>query len=188
MPLIKRYSNRKLYDTEAKQYITLEGIAGLIRQGQNVQVIDYASGEDLTAVTLTQIIFEQEKKQRGFLPRAILSDIVQVGGERLNQLQRNLVSQLSFLLPIEEEIKRRVQVLVRQGHLTEDEGANLLEKLLDPSAMSVSFLSSHMFPGETEVEMMLNRHNIPSRKDLERLTAQLDALAAELEQISKLQH
>lgn len=187
MPLIKRYSNRKLYDTVAKQYITLEGIAELIRQGQNVQVIDHATGEDLTAVTLTQIIFEQEKKQSGFLPRSILSDMIQVGGERLNQLQRNLIS---HLLPIDEEIKRRVQALVRQGELTEDEGRGLLDKLLDPSetsVTSVSSLSNHLFPGEAEVEIMLNKHNIPTRKDLERLTAQLDRLAAELEQLSNIQ-
>ncbi|MGD8806379.1 MAG: polyhydroxyalkanoate synthesis regulator DNA-binding domain-containing protein, partial [Chloroflexota bacterium] len=61
MILIKRYPNRKLYNTEAKQYVTLEGIAELIRQGQEVQITDHQTGEDLTAVTLTQIIFEQEK-------------------------------------------------------------------------------------------------------------------------------
>ena len=68
MTMIKRYPNRKLYDTEAKQYITLSGIAELIRQGGDIQVSDYATGEDLTALTLSQIIFEQEKKQSGFLP------------------------------------------------------------------------------------------------------------------------
>jgi polyhydroxyalkanoate synthesis repressor PhaR len=56
MPLIKRYPNRKLYDTEAKSYITLEGVAALIRNGEDVQVIDHESGEDLTTLTLTQII------------------------------------------------------------------------------------------------------------------------------------
>ena len=53
MPLIKRYPNRKLYDTEAKQYVTLEQIAELIRSGKDVQVIDHESGEDLTALTLS---------------------------------------------------------------------------------------------------------------------------------------
>ena len=68
MPVIKRYPNRKLYDTESKRYITLDGIARLIRKGEEVQVIDHTTDEDLTAVTLTQIIFEQEKKKGGFLP------------------------------------------------------------------------------------------------------------------------
>lgn len=184
MPLIKRYSNRKLYDTVAKEYITLEGIAGLIRQGQNIQVIDHASGEDLTAVTLTQIILEQEKKQSGFLPHSILADMIQAGGERLNQLQHNLASQLTILLPVDEEIKRRIQTLVRRGEMAEAEGRHLLDRLLD---LGTSTLSMHMVPGEREVERVLNERDIPTREDLEHVIAQLDALASELEQLSKTQ-
>ena len=88
MPVIKRYPNRKLYDTEAKQYITLDGIAGLIREGQEVSVIDHATGEDLTAVTLTQIIFEQEKKRKGFLPQTVLTGLIQAGGDTMSTLRR----------------------------------------------------------------------------------------------------
>ena len=58
MPVIKRYPNRKLYDTEAKRYITLDGIAELIREGAEVQVVDHTTDEDLTAVT-----FEKALKQ-----------------------------------------------------------------------------------------------------------------------------
>ncbi len=64
MRVIKRYPNRKLYDTEGKQYISLERIAGLIRGGEDIHVVDHATHEDLTTVTLTQVIFEQEKRQR----------------------------------------------------------------------------------------------------------------------------
>ncbi len=69
MPLIKRYPNRKLYDTEAKRYVTLENITEMIQKGEEVQVVDYESGEDLTNLTLTQIILEQEKKARPNLCR-----------------------------------------------------------------------------------------------------------------------
>jgi polyhydroxyalkanoate synthesis repressor PhaR len=58
---IKRYSNRKLYDTTDSQYVTLSQIAGLIRQGIEVRVIDQRTLQDLTAATLAQIIFEEEK-------------------------------------------------------------------------------------------------------------------------------
>ena len=59
--MIKRYPNRKLYDTEAKRYVTLEQITHMIEAGHEVQVIDNESGEDLTNLTLSQIIFEREK-------------------------------------------------------------------------------------------------------------------------------
>ena len=60
--VIKRYSNRKLYDTQESRYVTLEEIEEMIRAGKEIAVVDAASGEDLTSVTLAQIIFEEEKK------------------------------------------------------------------------------------------------------------------------------
>ena len=71
MPLIKRYANRKLYDTESKRYITLDGIAEMIRQQQDVKVVDHETGEDITALTQAQIIFEQERKLRSGIPRTV---------------------------------------------------------------------------------------------------------------------
>ena len=61
--LIKRYSNRKLYDTSRSCYVTLEEVAAMVRNGQDVVIIDNKTKEDLTTVTLTQIIFEEEKKK-----------------------------------------------------------------------------------------------------------------------------
>lgn len=77
--VIKRYSNRKLYDTFSRCYITLEGVARLIRQGNTVKIIDNETEEDLTAVTLMQIILEQERKKVGLLPVALLMGWIQSG-------------------------------------------------------------------------------------------------------------
>ena len=60
--VIKRYSNRKLYDTQESRYVTLEEIEEMIRAGKEISVVDAASGEDLTAVTLTQIILENQRE------------------------------------------------------------------------------------------------------------------------------
>ena len=83
MPLvIKRYPNRKLYDTEAKRYVTLDQVTVLIQDGQEIQVVDHESGEDLTNLTLTQIILEQEKKSDdGFLPRSVLTGLIRAGDQ-----------------------------------------------------------------------------------------------------------
>ena len=71
--IVKRYANRKLYDTERSCYVTLDDIALMIRAGDEVKVVDNKSGEDLTSVTLAQIIFETEKK-KSFMPRRALED------------------------------------------------------------------------------------------------------------------
>ena len=84
--VIKRYANRKLYDTQRSRYVTLDQIADMIRTGQDVKIVDNNSKEDLTSITLAQIIFEQEKKQRTFLPLGAMKDIIQSGGASLSEL------------------------------------------------------------------------------------------------------
>jgi len=133
MPVIKRYPNRKLYDTEAKQYVTLEAIAALIRQGEEIQVVDHATGEDLTAVTLSQIIFEQEKKLSGFLPQAVLTGLIQAGGDTLSALRRTLASPLDLARQVDDEIERRVQALTSRGELAVEEGLQIRDMLLSRS-------------------------------------------------------
>ncbi|OGQ44861.1 MAG: hypothetical protein A3H42_02535 [Deltaproteobacteria bacterium RIFCSPLOWO2_02_FULL_46_8] len=83
--IIKRYQNRKLYDTQDSCYVTLEDIRDMIKQGDDIQIIDNASKEDLTSVTFAQIIFEEEKKQKGILPLNTFRQIIASGGEALKE-------------------------------------------------------------------------------------------------------
>ncbi|MFO0577800.1 MAG: polyhydroxyalkanoate synthesis regulator DNA-binding domain-containing protein [Polyangia bacterium] len=84
--VIKRYANRKLYDTQSSQYVTLDQIAQMIRAGEEVKVLDNSSKEDLTSVTLAQIIFEEEKKQKSFIPLGAMRHLIQSGGASLQEL------------------------------------------------------------------------------------------------------
>ncbi|HJL14783.1 MAG TPA: polyhydroxyalkanoate synthesis regulator DNA-binding domain-containing protein [Sandaracinaceae bacterium LLY-WYZ-13_1] len=85
--LIKRYANRKLYDTRDSQYVTLLQIAHFVREGEDVTIIDNTTKEDLTNVTLAQIIYEEEKKgaedNRAVAPVSTLRSLIQQSGERL---------------------------------------------------------------------------------------------------------
>ena len=84
--IIKRYANRKLYDTQHSRYVTLDQISDMIRAGDEVKIVDNKSKEDLTSVTLAQIIFEEEKKQKSFLPLQAMRNIIQTGGDSITQL------------------------------------------------------------------------------------------------------
>lgn len=106
--LIKRYANRKLYDTQHSRYVTLDQISEMIRTGDDVQIIDNKTKQDLTSVTLAQIIFEEEKKQRSFLPLQAMRNIIQHGGEQF----ASLVSQA----------QKRVQTILPRKGEGEDEG------------------------------------------------------------------
>ncbi len=79
--LIKRYENRKLYDTEASSYVSQRDVARLVRRGETVQVVDNVTGEDLTAQILTQIILEEGKRGDVLLPTDVLHDVLRRSGE-----------------------------------------------------------------------------------------------------------
>ena len=74
--LIKRYASRRLYNTETSDYVTLEDIAGFIRAGREVKIVDLKSGDDLTRQYLLQIIAEHESRGETVLPIAVLNDLV----------------------------------------------------------------------------------------------------------------
>lgn len=74
--LIKRYASRRLYNTETSDYVTLEDIAGFIRIGREVKIVDLKSGDDLTRQYLLQIVAEHESKGESVLPIAVLTDLV----------------------------------------------------------------------------------------------------------------
>lgn len=74
--LIKRYASRRLYNTETSDYVTLDDIAGFIRSGREVQIVDLKSGDDLTRQYLLQIIAEHESRGENVLPVNVLNDLV----------------------------------------------------------------------------------------------------------------
>ena len=170
MPLIKRYPNRKLYDTEAKRYVTLEEIAAMIRKERDVQVTDNESGEDVTSLTLTQIILEQEKKSSGYLSSSLLTNLIRSGEATFDNVRRSLqqgVSSLSQLgrmggSGLEEQIER----LIAQGKLTVEQAQGLvkLDDLL------------------TEV---LHSLNVPTHRDLQSLQGQIESLSDKLNDLSE---
>jgi polyhydroxyalkanoate synthesis repressor PhaR len=96
--VIKRYANRKLYDTQHSRYVTLDQIADMIRGGDDVKIVDNKSKEDLTSVTLAQIIFEEEKRQKSFLPLQAMRNIIQSGGESITQLVHQAKGRVTQIL------------------------------------------------------------------------------------------
>jgi len=107
--VIKRYTNRKLYDTVESRYVTLDEIAEMIKGGSEVKIIDNRSKEDLTSVTLAQIIFEEEKKQSQ-MPLALLREIIRHPGESIHGfIQKEVQPRVAS---IREEAESRLDKLL----------------------------------------------------------------------------
>jgi polyhydroxyalkanoate synthesis repressor PhaR len=104
--VIKRYSNRKLYDTQESRYVTLEEIEEMIRAGREISVVDAASGEDLTSVTLTQIILENERNHRANLPSAFLHQLIKHGEAWQDFVQRTMRSSLEGFVSSQRDMER----------------------------------------------------------------------------------
>ncbi len=97
--IIKRYENRKLYDTENRRYISLEEIAELIRSGVEVQVVDNTNGDDITTQTLTQVIFEEGKKGRNPLSKDLLHSVIRMGSDFIDGGIQQMRQGLNALTP-----------------------------------------------------------------------------------------
>lgn len=90
----KKYANRRIYDTHRSCYITLDQLAEVIRQGQEVKIIDARTKEDVTALTLTQIVLEQAKRKNALLPAPILHLIIQYGDNVLMEFFETYLQQI----------------------------------------------------------------------------------------------
>jgi len=137
MKVIKRYSNRKLYDTEAGAYITLDGLREMIRQGEDIQVIDYVTGADLTTLTMLQILFDQEKQVGNLLPGSVLSQIIRNGSRRMDNLREGLRAFVDPNRHAEEEFHRRLKRLVEGGQLSEADRQRLEKLFMQPQIRQV---------------------------------------------------
>lgn len=98
--LIKKYANRKLYDTRTSRYITLEGIAQLVRDGHEIKVVDRKDDRDLTQVTLSQVVLEEEKRGPARL--------VDAGGEMLHDRGQALLEYVRKTLNVPTDIRNEV--------------------------------------------------------------------------------
>src|SRR5712664_4528907 len=113
--VIKRYTNRKLYDTVESRYVTLDEIAEMIKQGLEVRIVDNRSKDDLTSVTLAQIIFEEEKKKNR-MPLSLLREIIRHPGESISGfIQKEVAPRVTS---IREGAESRLDKLLRR-----DEGS-----------------------------------------------------------------
>ena len=121
--VIKRYPNRKLYDTQKSCYVTLDEIANMVKGGEDVTIIDNKTNQDITSVTLTQIIFEEEKKNKSILPLSALRKIIQSGQDFLQSTINEGAERVTHL---RDETEKQLQRLMNRSELTADEYRNLL--------------------------------------------------------------
>lgn len=110
--VIKKYSNRRLYDTTRKTYVTLEDIAALIREGYEIKVIDSQTEEDITKVVLIQVIWEGEKNKQDILPTSFLHMLIKYGNQIAREFFENyFLMMFQPYLSFQERMSKNIQSL-----------------------------------------------------------------------------
>jgi polyhydroxyalkanoate synthesis repressor PhaR len=132
MVTIKRYSNRKLYNTATRSYITLEQLSEMVRRGEDIQVLEHPGSADLTASILAQVIVEQEKSGGGVLPNVLLTDLVQARDRTVRSVRQAVHAFLDPDAHVEEEISRRLKALADGNLLDPAQASHLASLLTDP--------------------------------------------------------
>lgn len=177
--VIKRYGNRKLYDTTTSRYVTLEGVAQLVRRGEDVRVVDNETGEDLTAVTFAQIIFEEQKRPRPLVAIPVLRWLIQQGGEALQELRSSVERSREA---IEEFAQRSLEQFSAATDARAAAGKKLLEELLEAPQRQLELLQQRIDAQvRASVEKLAAHPTV--RKELERVQASLHAVERKLAQL-----
>ncbi len=121
---IKKYPNRRLYDTQKSVYISLTELADIIRSGEKVNVLDIKTGEDVTALVLTQILMNKAKEANALLPVSLLHIIIQFGEDDLhdffeNHIEKSIENYLIYRKKMDEQLTTYMEMGTEFSNLTE---------------------------------------------------------------------
>jgi len=121
--VLKKYPNRRLYDTNRSGYVTLEQVAKMVKNGAQIEVIDAKTGEDVTAFILTQILMDQVRRNNSLLPVSLLHLIIRFGEDVLNEffekyLEKTIRSYLNYKNSMDEQFRLCIELGMDFSNMT----------------------------------------------------------------------
>jgi len=176
--LIKRYTNRKLYDTLESRYVTLEEIARLVREGEEVTVVDNESSEDLTAVTFAQIILEEERRKTNFISVPFLRKLIRSGEARVQDLSDRASRGIEAIGEIAEKTGQKLRGVVDDSNKAIEEGRGFVDDLLGIPQKRFKELGEMAKKSVDSV-----RSNPTIQRELERVASSLHSLERSVERL-----
>jgi polyhydroxyalkanoate synthesis repressor PhaR len=178
--VIKRYTNRKLYDTVESRYVTLDEIGQMIKAGAEVKIIDNRTKDDLTSVTLAQIIFEEEKKTSK-MSLDTLRDLIRHGGEVAQRLVEGTQAELRGRVEaVRAAAEQRVQNLLVKGQQTSDRAREMVQTSQETMATFQKRVDDRV---RAAVEQMTTVSD--ARKQLDDISRRIEALEQRLDELTK---
>jgi polyhydroxyalkanoate synthesis repressor PhaR len=183
MHLIKKYANRKLYDTTEKQYLTMDRLAELIKGGAEVTIVDNETGKDLTASILTQLLAREKDENGSAVPPGILMQMLRKGRGTLFGYGKKYVSlwQSAFMMS-KDEIEKFINSLITEKELSEAEGKNLKKEIMTVTNQLKTWILQNI---DRRVADALKMMNLATHEQLVELTRKVDALSRQVRDLEK---
>ena len=183
MHKIKRYANRKLYDTKTKEYITLDKIAKLLKAGGEISVLDNKTGEDITAATVSQILARAKKGQTDNGASNVMIQLLRKGPGTLVDYGKKYISLWDRALTMaDEEIDRLVERLVKEKEITPSEGSKLKKDMVNRAEDMKKWIAEKI---DQRVNEALDLMNLASKEKVSQLTGKIDTLTRKVQNLEK---
>lgn len=183
MHIVKKYANRKMYDTHDKRYISRDQLAELIKKGKEVAVIDHRTGEDVTVSVISQLIgMDSRDTDKPVSPR-LLMQLLRKGSGTVSDYAKKSVSlwQGAFNMA-EDEIDKLVTRLVKSKELSNDEGSRLKKEIIGTTEGIKSWISDSI---DKRVSEVFGALNLPTNDQMKTLSAKVDDLTEKIERLEK---
>jgi len=183
MHKIKRYANRKLYDTTDKKYITLTQLTAMIKEGVEISVVDNKSGDDITASVLAKMIAHGEKEGHKNLSTSALMRFIRKGGDTVADYTKKYTSIWQSALALaEDETEKLVNKLVKDRELSESEGRNLKKEIIGYTENLKTWIGATI---DKRIKEILDVMNLADRQQVIQLTDAIDSLSEKVEALEK---
>lgn len=184
MTLIKRYRNRRLYDTSRKTFIILSDLEVMIQRDEPITVIDTATGQDITLTTLTAVIGESVQGWRNpTATKALLQAAIKLGGEKSMSILRNTVlAGIGFAELTRKKAEQLIDSLIKTGELSKSEKKKAVLELLSKAEKGTKEVTSKL---SQEVEKGFKKISMARKTDIDALSKKVDKLARAIAKIEK---
>jgi len=187
MRIIKRYSNRRLYDTDRRAYITHVELGGLVKSGEDFRIIDHATGEDITLPVLGQVLVEVlgGTADKGKARQTVIELINRGGNKSMSILKNTYLASVGMFNLTRKKAEDAIDSLIKAGDISKSERKEAVLELLDRAEKSTVKMKEKIVKESGHVQKdfgkLIDKFKLATRKDIEAINKKIDKLAQAIE-------
>jgi polyhydroxyalkanoate synthesis repressor PhaR len=189
--LVKRYSNRRLYDTKASRTITQFDLARMVREGEDVQVVEAATGKDITVEVLSRVMIAETGRWGNLKEtRDFLQDLIRTGGDKSMSILRNtILASIGALHVTKDKAEKIIDDLIKKGELDKSDRKKAVMELLQKAEKSTADLRARITKeaekAQKSVGKLTSGLNWARAEDIKKLEAKIKRLTTKINQLEK---